>query len=63
MIKLKKPHTCSCGKVHTEIPDVPLFTDEDEHSLDGYWWRCSCNSNQTTWPDEVEIPPPVKSAA
>lgn len=63
MIKLKNPHTCSCGKVHAEIPDVPLFVDKESPDFTVYCWPCSfCKSHQTTYPDNVQELPESDAA-
>lgn len=55
-MKLKKPHTCSCGTVHTEIPNVPLFVCEEDDVFTHYCWPCfKCHSHRSTSPDEVEV--------
>lgn len=40
-MKLKTPKTCSCGRVHHDVPSVPLFEAEE---LTGYYWDCECKS-------------------
>lgn len=42
VIQLLHPRVCSCGKIHTEIPENHQYLEDPDFG--GYYWNCSCGS-------------------